>query len=81
MYCTLQLEPTRLSFIADAHRVFEPCCGQGNTVERRALISATSVGGTCFILVAGSLATRYKKLKPELEEVQTSFRAIASRAV
>ena len=60
---------------------FAPLTYNGNTVERRALISATSVGGTCFILVAGSLATRYKKLLPELEEVQTSFRAIASRAV
>ena len=30
-----------------------------------ALISATSVGGTVFILVAGSLATRFKKVKME----------------
>ena len=35
---------------------FAPLSYNGNTVERRALISATSVGGTVFILVAGSLA-------------------------
>ena len=43
-------------------------------------MSATSVGGTVFILVAGSLATRWKKLQPELSEVQASFRAIGAGA-
>ena len=57
---------------------FAPLSYNGNTVERRALISATSVGGTVFILVAGSLANRYKRLQADLLEVQTSFRAIGS---
>jgi len=55
---------------------FAPLTYNGNTVERRALISATSVGGTVFMLVAGSLATRWKKLQPDLDEVQASFRVI-----
>ena len=59
---------------------FAPLSYNQNTVERRALISATSVGGTVFILVAGSLATRFKKVKPDLEEIQESFRATASAA-
>jgi hypothetical protein len=59
---------------------FAPLSYNMNTVERRALVSTTAVGGTVFILVAGSLATRYKKLLPELESVQQSFRAIGSQA-
>jgi len=59
---------------------FAPLTYNGNTVERRALLSATSVGGTVFICVAGSLATRWKKLQPELAEVQSSFRAIGAAA-
>ena len=59
---------------------FAPLTYNGNTVERRALISATSVGGTVFMIVAGSLATRFKKLKPDLLEIQTSFRAIGRAA-
>ena len=34
------------------------------------------VGGSVFVLVTGSLATRYKQLQPELQAVQESFRAI-----
>ena len=59
---------------------FAPLSYNGNTVERRALVSATATGGTVFILVAGSLANRFKKLQPELADVQQSFRAIASTA-
>ena len=58
---------------------FAPLTYNGNTVERRALISSTEVGGTVFMLVAGSLATRFKKLQPDLQEVQASFRAIGSK--
>lgn len=57
---------------------FAPLTYNGNTVERRALLSATSVGGTVFILVAGALNTRFKKLQPELQEIQASFRAIGA---
>ena len=59
---------------------FAPLTYNGNTVERRALISATAVGGSVFMLVAGSLATRYKKLQPDLQEVQGSFRVIGGGA-
>ena len=57
---------------------FAPLTYNGNTVERRALLAATSVGGTIFILVAGALNTRFKKLQPELQEIQSSFRAIGT---
>lgn len=53
---------------------YAPLSYNQNTVERRALISATAVGGTVYMLVAGSLATRYKKMLPELAELQESFR-------
>ena len=59
---------------------FAPLTYNGNTVERKALISATSVGGTVFMIVAGALATRYKKMQPDLLEVQQSFRAIGRAA-
>ena len=57
---------------------FAPLTYNGNNVERKALISATSVGGTVFMLVSGSLATRYKTMKDELRDMQVSFRAIGS---
>ena len=42
-------------------------------------VSATAVGGTVFILVSGSLATRFKAMQPELAAVQDSFRVLAVR--
>lgn len=54
---------------------FAPLSYNANTVERRALISATSVGGSVFILVTGSLANRFKAMKEDLIGVQESFRA------
>ena len=59
---------------------FAPLTYNGNTVERRAYLSATAVGGTVYILVAGSLATRWKKLEADLKEIQMSFRAIGAPA-
>jgi len=59
---------------------FAPLTYNGNTVERRALVSCTAAGGTVFILVAGSLATRFKKVVTELTEVQQSFRAFQNAA-
>lgn len=59
---------------------FAPLTYNGNNVERRALISATSVGGTVFMLVAGATSIRWKKLLPELDEVQQSFRVIGGAA-
>jgi len=56
---------------------FAPLTYNMNTVERRALVSATAVGGTVFILVSGSLATRFKAMQPELVAVQDSFRVLA----
>ena len=38
-----------------------------NTVNRRALLSATALGGSVFILVAGSLATKYKAAAADLQ--------------
>ena len=38
------------------------------------------MAGTVFLLVAGSLANRYKKLRADLEEVQLSFRAFGAAA-
>ena len=58
---------------------FAPLTYNMNTVERRALVSATAVGGTVFILVSGSLATRFKAMQPELAAVQDSFRVLAVR--
>ena len=57
---------------------FAPLTYNGNTVERRALLSATNVGGTVFVLAAGCLATRYKSLQTELLATQASFRAFGS---
>lgn len=57
---------------------FAPLTYNQNTVQRRALISATAVGGSVFVLVTGSLANRYKQLQPDLLAVQESFRAIGS---
>ena len=59
---------------------FSPLTYNQNTVERRALLSATEVGGIVYILVAGCLATRYKKAQADLLGVQESFRAIGLRA-
>jgi len=59
---------------------FSPLTYNQNTVERRALISATEVGGAVYIFVAGCLATRYKKAEGDLRGVQESFRAIGLRA-
>jgi hypothetical protein len=49
-----------------------------NTVNRRALVSATSVSGSVFILVAGSLGNRYKESRTELGSISTSFRAFST---
>lgn len=59
---------------------FSPLTYNQNAVERRALISATEVGGAVYILVAGCLATRYKKAADELRDVQESFRAIGLKS-
>jgi hypothetical protein len=59
---------------------FAPLSYNQNTVQRRALISATAVGGTVFICVAGSLAKRYKTLQPELASIQQSFRVLGNAA-
>lgn len=55
---------------------FAPLSYNMNTVERRALISSTAVGKSAFILVAGCLAPRFARMKPELAELQQSFRAL-----
>ena len=57
---------------------FAPLTYNQNLVERRALVSATAVGGSCFIFVTGCLANRFKKMREELEGVQVSFRAVSS---
>eukprot|EP00966_Prymnesium_polylepis_P155774 3598481-Prymnesium_polylepis.1 len=49
-----------------------------NTVERRAKMSATALGGSVFVLVAGCLGTRFKDAGQELASAQTSFRAYSS---
>ena len=54
---------------------YAPISYNQNTVERRALISATSVRGSVFILVASCLATRYKTVQADLAEIADSFRA------
>jgi len=59
---------------------FAPLTYNGNTVERRALLSATHVGGTVFLLATGCLATRYKSLQTELVATQASFRAFGRSA-
>ena len=58
---------------------FAPLTYNGNTVERRSLVSATEVGGSVFLLAAGSLATRYKKVEPDLLAIQDSFRVFGRR--
>lgn len=55
---------------------FAPLTYNANTVERRALISATTAGGSVFIFVAGCKSTRYKKIQSQLEDTQLSFRAV-----
>ena len=46
-----------------------------NTVGRRALLSATAVGGSVFLLSAGSTDVRFKQVKDDLAACQQSFRA------
>jgi hypothetical protein len=60
---------------------FSPLTYNANLVERKALISATAVGGSVFLFVSGSMANRFKKIKPELINCQESFRAVGSRGV
>jgi len=57
---------------------FSPLTYNQNLVERRALVSATAVGGSAFIFVTGCLANRYKKVKEDLLDTNQSFRAIGS---
>lgn len=54
---------------------FEALTYNQNTVQRRALLSATAVGGSIYILVSGCLSNRFKQAGPELEDIQNSFRA------
>ena len=46
-----------------------------NTVGRRALLSATAVGGSVFLLSSGSTDVRFKQVKEDLAACQQSFRA------
>ena len=52
-----------------------------NTVRRRALLSATMVGGSVYVLVASCLGSRYKEAEADLAEIQTSFRALTASRV
>lgn len=47
-------------------------------MQRRAKVSATSLGGSVFVLVAGCLATRYKESSRDLVAIQKSFRAYST---
>lgn len=58
---------------------FEALTYNANTVVRRAKVSATAVGGTVFVLVAGCLGTRYKETVKELESIQASYRAYTTK--
>ena len=42
---------------------------------RRALLSATAVGDSVFLLSAGSTDVRFKQVKEDLAACQQSFRA------
>lgn len=68
------LHPLIYSCISSTNLAF---CAQ-NLVERKALISATAVGGTAFIFVSSCMANRYKTVEGTLREVQESFRATGS---
>ena len=57
---------------------FDALTFNSNTVRRRALCSATSIGGSVFMLVTGCIANRYKEAAPGLAQVQGSFRAYAT---
>lgn len=59
---------------------FDALTYNANTVSRRALLSATVLGGSVFVMVAGSLGTRYKTAASDLQEVQESFRAYGATA-
>ena len=50
-----------------------------NTVQRRALLSATAVGGSVFLLSAGSTDIRFKQVKADLAACQQSFRAYSQK--
>jgi hypothetical protein len=49
-----------------------------NTVERRAEMMATEVGGSVYMLCAGCQARNYKASKADLDEILDSFRAVPS---
>lgn len=61
------------------YRQFELAFGaltyNGNVAQRRAIVSATPVGGSVFMLVAGCLSTRYKEASPDLAAIRKSFSA------
>ena len=49
-----------------------------NTVNRRAKVTATALGGSVFVLVTSCLGSRYDKASGELESIQRTFRAYAT---
>ena len=49
-----------------------------NTVSRTAYVSATSAGGSAFVLIAGCLSKRAKEAGKELTSIQKSFRVNAA---
>ena len=51
-----------------------------NLVQRRAKVSAISLGGSVLVLVAGCLGTRFKDASKDLAETQKSFRAYSTSA-
>jgi hypothetical protein len=46
-------------------------------VARQARVSATAIGGSVFVCVAGCLGTRVKAASADLATIQESFRATA----
>ncbi len=54
---------------------FDALTYNSNLAPRNAYISATSVGGTAYVLVAGCMASRYKAKAGELRQIVDSFRA------
>ena len=54
---------------------FDALTYNANTVNRRAKISATALGGSVFILFTSCLGSRYDKASRDLVSIQQTFQA------
>ena len=57
---------------------FDALTYNANTVNRRAKVSATTLGGSVFVLFTSCLGSRYEKASRELSSIQQTFRTTST---